>query len=464
MRRPLPLHIRTVESLQKVKWSPTRMNYFNFLTPLWGKLSVTDSDWLSHNIDSDSKRDDNKISIDFLLTRNESKPELKQLKSLLDHVHDRYLFKLIRDLTNPFENIGRMTYQNRSAVKLLEIDYLLNGALVKNRSNADGFCFLDLCGGPGGYSNYVFSTMQRSCLGIGVTLRSESGGTSDWNLSRVLAETATANIKHTFIPFYGPDKSDGDITKPENLQSIVEFIKSTTASHGVDLIVADGGLSVDGDEDNQEIRHIQLILGEFLIGILSCKRNSDSYFLCKIFDHQLHLSRYITILTSQFFEKTIILKPEQSRPASSERYVLFRGRLKHDNDFTNSCLKWLLAMYLALGKVLVAEHVHQHLVTLAKIKQALSLISFDFPTASASWSWSWSYFVAAQVESESLQVEYLTALHETLALFDTFYPRELSTIQVRKNLVATFGTSDQSARDLCTDRINTYRAWLAPRV
>ena len=54
-----------------------------------------------------------------------------------------------RSALNRFESLGRHIFMNRSAMKLANMDHILDGALGASAS------FVDICGGPGGFSEYL---------------------------------------------------------------------------------------------------------------------------------------------------------------------------------------------------------------------------------------------------------------------------------------------------------------------
>ncbi|KAK6017050.1 ribosomal RNA large subunit methyltransferase J [Ostertagia ostertagi] len=100
--------------------------------------------------------------------------------------------------------------------------------------NAPLFYFADVCAGPGGFSEYMlWRKAFYNVKGFGFTLK----GKDDFKLGKFYASSA-----HYFEPYYGKE-GDGDVTKPENINSLEEFIMKGTNDVGVDLMMADGGFS-----------------------------------------------------------------------------------------------------------------------------------------------------------------------------------------------------------------------------
>lgn len=85
----------------------------------------------------------------------------------------------------------------------------------------------------------------------------------------------------------GGINGDGDITKPENLTAFREYVMEHTGHMGVHFVMGDGvsvttilflckcypqGISVEGEENIQELLTKQLVLCQFLcaLSILRC--------------------------------------------------------------------------------------------------------------------------------------------------------------------------------------------------
>jgi len=72
-------------------------------------------------------------------------------------------YNLVRCKANPFEKIGKGPFICRSAMKMANIDAMLGFALTEPKSHTlepivrgnELFYFADVCGGPGGFTEYV---------------------------------------------------------------------------------------------------------------------------------------------------------------------------------------------------------------------------------------------------------------------------------------------------------------------
>ena len=226
-------------------------------------------------------------------------------------------FLAARDATNPFENIGRSIFMNRAAVKLANIDAILNvtGNIFEfdKQSSVYPLTFCDVAAGPGGFTQYL-QYRYPTGTGYGMTLRSKN---LDWN-------TKLLNMQR-FTPFYGTDNS-GNLY--DGWQAFNEFVLKQQP-RGVDLVTADGGFDVEEGGDRtllqkQEFLSSRLLVVQSLIGI-TCTRAGGTFVL-KVFDTVTQLSAQVIYILGQCFEELIMFKPVTSRPANAERYLICRNK------------------------------------------------------------------------------------------------------------------------------------------
>ncbi|KAK2113640.1 Cap-specific mRNA (nucleoside-2'-O-)-methyltransferase 1 [Saguinus oedipus] len=187
--------------------------------------------------------------------------------------------------------------------------------LVKDRE-AELLYFADVCAGPGGFSEYVLWRKKWHAKGFGMTLK----GPNDFKLEDFYSASS-----ELFEPYYGEGgiDGDGDITRPENISAFRNFVLDNTDRKGVHFLMADGGFSVEGQENLQEILSKQLLLCQFLMA-LSIVR-TGGHFICKTFDLFTPFSVGLVYLLYCCFERVCLFKPITSRPANSERYVVCKG-------------------------------------------------------------------------------------------------------------------------------------------
>ncbi|KAK6052249.1 ribosomal RNA large subunit methyltransferase J [Cooperia oncophora] len=268
-------------------------------------------------------------------------------KNVFDVVPDRDL-REARARANPYETIGAAFFQNRAAMKVANLDrtfnFLFSGEteeklLSKNPLKSDRpnnncdreaplFYFADVCAGPGGFSEYMlWRKAFYNVKGFGFTLK----GKDDFKLGKFTASSA-----HYFEPYYGKE-GDGDVTKPANINSLEEFIMKGTNDVGVDLMMADGGFSVEGQENIQEILSKRIYLCQLLVSL--CIVREGGVFFCKLFDIFTPFSAGLVYLMYVAYDQISLHKPHTSRPANSERYIICKGLRKNYSDAVRDYLK-----------------------------------------------------------------------------------------------------------------------------
>ena len=244
-------------------------------------------------------------------------------KSVFDSLSGEEL-RRARSTSNPFETIEKAFFQNRAALKMANMDAVFdwmftepkdefNKSLVKPN---ELLYFADICSGPGGFSEYVLWRKGWTAKGFGLTLK----GANDFKLDEFYAGSP-----ETFEPHYG-DKGlngNGDIYEPQNLIAFRDFVLRNSDG-GVHFVMADGGFSVEGNENNQEIMSKRLYLCQFLCALAILRPNGS--FVCKLFDIFTPFSVGLIYLMYRAFKKVCIHKPNSSRPANSERYIICKWK------------------------------------------------------------------------------------------------------------------------------------------
>ncbi|XP_050074447.1 cap-specific mRNA (nucleoside-2'-O-)-methyltransferase 1 [Anopheles maculipalpis] len=227
-----------------------------------------------------------------------------------------------RSKSNPYELIKSNIFINRAAVKMANIDSMFDFMLTKPVDRhgkplvkeSDLFYFADVCAGPGGFSEYVLWRNGWHAKGFGFTLK----GACDFRL-----DDFTAGSPETFDAYYGP-KEDGNIFDPANIEGFSEYVMTQTET-GVHLMMADGGFSVEGQENQQEILSKQLYLCQLIVALAIVR--PEGHFVMKVFDLFTPFSVGLIYLAYRCFREISICKPNSSRPANSERYLVCKWKL-----------------------------------------------------------------------------------------------------------------------------------------
>jgi len=114
----------------------------------------------------------------------------------------------------------------------------------------------------------------------------------------------------------------------ENMKHFRDVVLSETHDHlrktkGVDVVVADGGFDVSRHFISQELFTQQLLLCQFTVGLSIMRKGG--VFLCKLFDTFWPFTASLLYILYLHFDEFCMVKPNQSRPANSEKYVICRG-------------------------------------------------------------------------------------------------------------------------------------------
>ncbi|EDV92264.1 cap-specific mRNA (nucleoside-2'-O-)-methyltransferase 1 [Drosophila grimshawi] len=272
-----------------------------------------------------------KLSLDdeTLFCDPEILDHILKAKTVFDDLNDTEK-RRARSRCNPFETIRSSIFLNRAAVKMANIDSICEYMFTEPRDpqgntllgHNELLYFADICAGPGGFSEYVLYRKSWEAKGFGFTLR----GANDFKLERFFAASP-----ESFDAFYG-DKDDGNIFDPSNQDSLNNYIRKHTP-HGVHFAMADGGFSVEGQENIQEILSKQLYLCQFVTALKILRVNGS--FVCKLFDLFTPFSVGLVYLMYKCFNQIAIIKPNSSRPANSERYIVCKNKMPETDAITN---------------------------------------------------------------------------------------------------------------------------------
>ena len=291
--------------------------------------------------------------------------ELMDLRSSFNAV-PRARFSAARSASNMYEPLGTAAqnpFLNRSALKLANIDAIipLKPVLVSQGMDVEDslptFTFLDLCGGPGGFSEYLLrrQDLVKEVHGWGMTLCDckcgwDRGKLGEWivdeNKKNARTFESTPNEDHQSGIFpskrrkcmsalaslqtralhlvYGSDGS-GDLCQPDNVQ----FLADSMAVR-VDVVVADGGFAGARGRFDQEAAMLPLLISEASAMVQTLQ--PKGCFVCKFFDMTLPGTVQLVALLALLFERVTVVKPVMSRPASSERYFLGQGFRGFDEE------------------------------------------------------------------------------------------------------------------------------------
>jgi 23S rRNA U2552 (ribose-2'-O)-methylase RlmE/FtsJ len=231
----------------------------------------------------------------------------------------------IKKYTNPYEfihtiipnskhSISKMKPLSRSYYKMIEISNLLHLHDDFKGININTF---HLAEGPGGFIEAMANIRSNpNDKYYGMTLiDSTDPNVPGWKKTSHFLETH----KNVEIE-YGPSKN-GDLLNIDNLKYCRE-----KHNNSMNIITADGGFDFSNDFNKQEILATNLLIAQVSFAISMQKING--HFILKIFDIFSKTTCDILYLLSCMYKQVFIMKPNTSRLANSEKYIVckyFKG-------------------------------------------------------------------------------------------------------------------------------------------
>jgi len=238
--------------------------------------------------------------------------------------------------TNPYEYIhsyvpnkkkpvSKMKPLSRSFFKMVEI---LTQFPVGQEKEIHTF---HLAEGPGGFIEAV--AFLRDCPTdhyVGMTLQdSQDPNVPAWKKTdRFLRDHPNVFLENGIT-------GTGDILSLENFVGIAEKYGSSMS-----LVTGDGGFDFSSDFNQQEIFIGKLLFAQIAFALVLQKRGGN--FVLKIFDSFIQHTVDLLYVLSSFYEKVYIMKPQTSRYANSEKYVICTGFLFSSRE---SFFPFLLATF-----------------------------------------------------------------------------------------------------------------------
>ncbi|MBN20739.1 MAG: hypothetical protein CL678_05560 [Bdellovibrionaceae bacterium] len=275
------------------------------------KLSIinkNDNDKDKHDKDKHDKENDTLINPSL-------KIYLNKIKNLIEHNLSNW--DTIKKYTNPYEfihtnipgqriSISKIKPISRAFFKLIEIynnhNICINSKPIKTFHLAEG---------PGGFieaTTYIRNNINDDYHGMTLINRNNSN-IPGWNKTDMLLK----KFPNIHIE-YGKDNT-GNLYNHINLQYCKDKYKNS-----MDIITGDGGFDFSIDFSQQEKMAFRLIFTQVAYAITMQKYNG--HFILKIFDIFDKASVDIIYLLSCFYETIIISKPNTSRYANSEKYII----------------------------------------------------------------------------------------------------------------------------------------------
>jgi 23S rRNA U2552 (ribose-2'-O)-methylase RlmE/FtsJ len=256
---------------------------------------------------------------------------LFNIKTLIDNYQQ---WDNIKKFTNPYEYIHTVVPSSkysvckykpisRSYFKMIEIIntfQLLQPYKATPTPPDHQFSTFHLAEGPGGFIEAIVNLRRNTNdVYVGMTLIDDANeNVPGWKKSRDFL-LRTPNI---FLE-KGED-GDGNILSYNNLRHCYKKYNSS-----MDFITGDGGFDFTVNFNDQESMMIRLIFAQMCYALLLQRRGGT--FVLKVFDCFMGATVDIIYILCSFYEKVSIIKPQTSRHANSERYIVCTGFQYYSN-------------------------------------------------------------------------------------------------------------------------------------
>lgn len=250
---------------------------------------------------------------------------LNIMKKRIDHFEGDW--DIFKKYTNPFEYINTMIPKknmcvskikplSRSFYKMIELVDMFD--LLENvPENIKSFHIAE---GPGGFIEAL--AMRRnnendSYIGMSLVDDKDDKNIPGWNKSKQFLE----KNKNVFIE--NGVNGDGNILDINNFDYVIDKYSN------IDVLTGDGGFDFSIDFNNQEEVMFKLLYAQVCYAL--CMQKQGGCFILKIFDCFMKRTIDLLYLLSSFYKKTYVTKPQTSRYANSEKYIVCIGLYKPVN-------------------------------------------------------------------------------------------------------------------------------------
>ena len=231
---------------------------------------------------------------------------------------------------------------SRSYFKMIELLHIFPIFPVGVRSSMQTF---HLAEAPGGFIEAIGRTRRESCPGntdqyYGMTLLDKADTTvPTWKKGDFMHDFS-GNI----LLENGADGT-GNILSLENFVDICSPESKKKYVGMMDIVTGDGGFDFSTDFNQQEIAIGKLLFAQ--IAYAACLQKRGGSFVLKIFDSFMAHTIDLMYLLTTLYEKVYIVKPQTSRYANSEKYLVCIGFL-HENariyPYFHACFRDMLLL------------------------------------------------------------------------------------------------------------------------
>jgi len=236
---------------------------------------------------------------------------------------DNKNYRLIRDSLNPYELLDPSEYYKKmsgkqSVPKLQVISraYYKMWEILKTFPKLidisdESFVCGNLAEGPGGFVQAIIDYREKYSKNSdndklhAITLKSGAQEIPQFDQKFI-----KKNSKKLMIHY-------GDLTDPKGIKDYIASFDKSKAN----LVTGDAGFQFDiAGKQYQEQSMQQLLFSQLLVAMSI--QAVDGSFVCKMFDAYTEPTVFILQLAKKYYRSVVLFKPETSRPANSERYLI----------------------------------------------------------------------------------------------------------------------------------------------
>jgi 23S rRNA U2552 (ribose-2'-O)-methylase RlmE/FtsJ len=286
--------------------------------------------------------------------------EIKEKIQQFDKDWDTY-----KEYTNPYEYIHTIVPHMKSAVatyRPLSRSYFKMVELIHH------FKMMDMClpnapirtfhlaEGPGGFIE-AFANERKIHAPVGslqdvyygMTLIDETDRSiPSWKKSQLFLRN------HPQVRIEVGADGTGNLLSIHNMTDCVQRFGSS-----IDFLTADGGFDFSEDFNKQEQKILPLLFAQIAYAV--CLQKRGGVFVLKMFDCFSPASMDLMYLLSSLYEKVYITKPQTSRYANSERYIVCLNFLFDNSTPFYSYFLATFAKMLANGNQSVCRFLHERM-------------------------------------------------------------------------------------------------------
>ncbi len=260
-------------------------------------------------------------------------PNIDELKNKIDEI-DPNIWRFYRSLLNPTElvyapsaystfniNPKNEIIPSRAYYKLWEIIQKFTDAFNAPKSQN----ILNLCENPAGFTKALIDFRKQpgdkyNIVSLKDGIKVSSPLLKKYGVSG--PKTTKSNDSASKTQNQQVKTTDLDIIKSDSLKKLIAMYKKSPAN----IITADGGIKLPDGQFDEE-REMGVLKFSEVVTALSCQEIGGTFVL-KLFDSCSQLIVDLIYIIYNSYTDVSIYKPETSRPASSERYLIainFKG-------------------------------------------------------------------------------------------------------------------------------------------